>query len=122
MDNYGPKLTISIGSIINFVSLTSMAVSLFYHTFSLGVLITLYILYMIWIGLTFSNVRTPAPVSIAEKHQIDSNNLLTTGQQLMGAIGTVFISVILASFHSLITASFVITLNFIILIGLVFFS
>lgn len=112
LDKQGPKSTISIGSVLNFISLGLMAVALFFNVFNITLLMVLYILYMIGIGLSFSNVRTLSTMKLDKDKQADANALLTTGQQLMGAIGTVFVSAILAIITSINLSSLVIVLIF----------
>ncbi|MCJ2387268.1 MFS transporter [Pediococcus acidilactici] len=116
LDKQGPKLTISVGSILNVISLALMAVALFFNTFNIVLLMIFYILYMIGVGLSFSNVRTLSTMKLDQDKQADANSLLTTGQQLMGAIGTVFVSAILAVIASINISSLVIVVIFVIML------
>ncbi|MCT3234894.1 DHA2 family efflux MFS transporter permease subunit [Lactiplantibacillus plantarum] len=116
LDKQGPKLTISVGSILNFISLGLMAIALFFNVFNIVLLLIFYVLYMIGIGLSFSNVRTLSTMKLDKDKQADANALLTTGQQLMGAIGTVFVSAILAIITSINVSSLVIVVIFAIML------
>lgn len=116
LDKQGPKLTISVGSILNFISVGLMAVALFFNVFNIVLLMIFYILYMIGIGLSFSNIRTLSTMKLDKNKQADANALLTTGQQLMGAIGTVFVSAILAIITSINISSLVIVVVFVIML------
>lgn len=116
LDKQGPKLTISVGSILNVISLALMAVALFFNAFNIVLLMIFYILYMIGVGLSFSNVRTLSTMKLDQDKQADANSLLTTGQQLMGAIGTVFVSAVLAVITSINISSLVIVVIFAIML------
>ncbi|MDV7758859.1 MFS transporter [Liquorilactobacillus mali] len=121
LDKYGARLTVTLGSIVNFIGLFLMGIALMFNHLDLMLLLIFYIIYMLGIGLSFSNIRTLATMILDDKDQADGNALLTTGQQLAGSIGTVFVSAVLAIIPTVITATLVIITLFAILLFILIF-
>lgn len=96
LDQYGARKPILLGSGLSLLAVIGMA-WLAAGGLSNGLIIVLYIGFMLGIGLSFGNIMTSALANLPEEENGDGNAILNTLQQFSGAVGTSIVSAIVAA-------------------------
>ncbi|MBO0476758.1 MFS transporter [Vagococcus sp. DIV0080] len=97
LDKFGFKKPIGIG--IAAASLGWLGLILVIQTSNMILITTCHVIFMIGVGLSYSNVMTVGLSSIKTNEQDDGNAIFSTLQQFMGAISTSFVAIILDVFQ-----------------------
>ncbi|WP_165038056.1 MFS transporter [Enterococcus sp. ZJ1622] len=98
LDQYGPGKPIMAGLILSFIGWSAL-VLLLGHV-SLGWLIACHVVYMIGIGLSYSNMMTTGMNALSDEFQADGNAVFNTLQQFSGAVATSLVAVIIGLVQS----------------------
>ncbi|WP_339350700.1 MFS transporter [Bifidobacterium indicum] len=85
-DQLGARVPILSGSLISMIGLTGFA--LFGRRLSDGLIIVLYICFMLGIGLSFGNIMTNGLRQLTQGEQTDGNAIFNTVQQFAAALGS----------------------------------
>ncbi|MGG5357804.1 MULTISPECIES: MFS transporter [unclassified Enterococcus] len=93
LDSHGPKKPILLGLLFSLAGLTALLFLLGH--ISLGLLIGCHVIFMLGVGLSYSNMMTVGMNQLTETFQGDGNALFNTLQQFSGAVATSFVAVIL---------------------------
>lgn len=93
LDSHGPKKPILLGLLFSLIGLSALLFLL--GRVSLGVLISCHVVFMLGVGLSYSNMMTVGMNQLTENFQGDGNALFNTLQQFSGAVATSFVAVIL---------------------------
>ncbi len=93
LDQYGPKKPIFAGLLLALVGWTAL-VLLIGHA-SLLVLIVCHVIYMVGIGLSYSNMMTTGMNALQAEYQGDGNAVFNTLQQFSGAVATSLVAIII---------------------------
>ncbi|WP_286136029.1 DHA2 family efflux MFS transporter permease subunit [Philodulcilactobacillus myokoensis] len=94
LDKMGPKLPLMLGSALGILGL--VLYTIFGMHLSNWMICVFYIIYMACLGLSFGNIMTNGLSYLPEKQNADGNAILTTLQQLAGAVGTSLVAAIVA--------------------------
>lgn len=95
LDRFGAKRPILLGLGLAVVALLSM--TLLAHHLSAWIILSLYIIYMVGIGLGFGNMMTSGLKHLSRDLKADGNALMNALQQFSGAMGTALVSAIIAA-------------------------
>lgn len=98
LDKMGFKKPIGLGII--FAIIGWLGLVLFIQTGIVPVIITCHVIFMIGVGLSYSNVMTVGLTAIGESLQDDGNAVFSTLQQFMGAISTSFVAIVVGLFQT----------------------
>lgn len=93
LDQHGPKKPIFAGLLLALVGWSAL-VFLLGHV-SLLLLITCHVIYMIGIGLSYSNMMTTGMNALTDDYQSDGNAVFNTLQQFSGAVATSLVAIII---------------------------
>ncbi|EOH92683.1 MFS transporter [Enterococcus villorum] len=93
LDQHGPKKPIFSGLLLALIGWSAL-VFLIGHV-SLPLLITCHFIYMIGIGLSYSNMMTTGMNALSDEYQSDGNAVFNTLQQFSGAVATSLVAVII---------------------------
>lgn len=85
-DQLGARIPILSGSLISLIGLIGFA--LFGRKLSDGLIIVLYICFMLGIGLSFGNIMTNGLRQLTQDEQADGNAIFNTVQQFAAALGS----------------------------------
>lgn len=97
LDKFGFKKPIAIGSLLAVIGWSSFIFTI--HTGIIPLIIASHVIYMIGVGLAYSNVMTVGLSAIGKELQDDGNAVFSTLQQFMGAISTSFVAIIVGVFQ-----------------------
>lgn len=97
LDNLGFKKPVAIGIIT--ATLGWLGLILVIQTGNMLLITSCHVIFMIGVGLSYSNVMTVGLSAIDAKLQDDGNAIFSTLQQFMGAISTSFVAIILDTFQ-----------------------
>lgn len=95
LDRFGAKRPILLGLGLAVVALLSM--TLLARQLSAWMVLSLYIIYMVGIGLGFGNMMTSGLKHLSHDLKADGNALMNALQQFSGAMGTALVSAIIAA-------------------------
>ncbi|MGX6970734.1 MFS transporter [Vagococcus bubulae] len=98
LDKLGFKKPIGIG--ILFAILGWLMLIMVIQTGNIALIILSHVIFMVGVGLSYSNVMTVGLSSIKEELQDDGNAIFSTLQQFMGAISTSFVAIVVGLFQS----------------------
>lgn len=93
LDQHGPQKPIFSGLLLALIGWSAL-VFLIGHV-SLPLLITCHFIYMIGIGLSYSNMMTTGMNALSDEYQSDGNAVFNTLQQFSGAVATSLVAVII---------------------------
>ncbi|ERL64515.1 hypothetical protein L248_0926 [Schleiferilactobacillus shenzhenensis LY-73] len=93
-DNWGAKPPLMTGIIFALVG--NVTLMLFAHHLSNVMIAVLYTVYMISLGISFGNIMTEGLSYLTLKTKSDGNAIMTTVQQIAGAVGTSVVAAIVA--------------------------
>lgn len=93
LDNFGAKKPILSGLVIAIIGWTML--SLFMAQGSVLLLVLSHVIFMVGVGLSYSNLMTVGLSSISKEEQGDGNAIFSTLQQFTGAIATAFVALIM---------------------------
>lgn len=102
-DRLGPARPILTGCAIVIAGL--VALSLVSRSMGAGVLLGLYVVYMVGMGLVAGNTLALGASSVDEAHSSDANAALNMVQQVAGAFGTAIVTTIVATSQGSLTAA-----------------
>lgn len=85
-DQFGARLPILSGSLISLIGLAGFALS--GRRLHDGLIIVLYICFMLGIGLSFGNIMTNGLRQLTQGEQADGNAIFNTVQQFAAALGS----------------------------------
>lgn len=97
LDKLGFKKPIGVGVCLS--ALGWLMLIMVIQTGSVPLIITAHVIFMIGVGLAYSNVMTVGLSAIGESLQDDGNAIFSTLQQFMGAISTSFVAIIVGIFQ-----------------------
>ena len=98
LDKLGFRKPIGVGILFAIVGWTLLIFVI--QTGSIPLIILSHVIFMIGVGLSYSNVMTVGLSSIKEDLQDDGNAIFSTLQQFMGAISTSFVAIVVGLFQS----------------------
>ncbi|MGX7174267.1 MFS transporter [Enterococcus ratti] len=93
LDHYGPKKPIFAGLLLSLIGWSALV--FFLGHASLPLLVACHVIYMIGIGLSYSNMMTTGMNALADKYQGDGNAVFNTLQQFSGAVATSLVAIII---------------------------
>ncbi|MBF8808524.1 MAG: MFS transporter [Enterococcus lacertideformus] len=93
LDQQGPKKPIFIGLLLAFIGWTALVFLL--GQVYLPLLIACHVIYMIGIGLSYSNMMTTGMNALTDELQSDGNAIFNTLQQFSGAVATSLVAIII---------------------------
>ncbi|MGY3765202.1 MFS transporter [Vagococcus vulneris] len=99
LDKIGYKKPIGLGCTL--AAAGWLMLVLFIHTASVPLIILSHVIFMIGVGLSYSNVMTVGLSSIGKDLQDDGNAVFSTLQQFMGAVATSFVAIIVGIFQNM---------------------
>lgn len=94
LDKLGARKPILTGA--SLVLLAHLFFSIFGMHLSNALLASLYIVFMLGVGMSFGNIMTSGQQSVSKVEQADANAIFNTLQQFAGAMGTTVASLIVA--------------------------
>lgn len=97
LDKVGAKKPIMLGLIIACIGILLLGV--FLHTNIIPLLICMHVLFMIGLGLSYSNLMASSLSELSTKEQGDGNAIINTLQQFMGAVATTYVAMIFSVFQ-----------------------
>ncbi|MDT6979757.1 DHA2 family efflux MFS transporter permease subunit [Levilactobacillus zymae] len=95
LDHFGAKRPILLGLALAVLSLLGM--TLLAQHLSAWLILSLYVIYMVGIGLGFGNLMTSGLQHLTGDLKADGNALMNSLQQFSGAVGTALVSAIIAA-------------------------
>lgn len=98
LDRLGFKKPIGAGIMIAILGWLSLILVI--QTSNMALITASHVIFMIGVGLSYSNVMTVGLSSIKTELQDDGNAIFSTLQQFMGAISTSFVAIILEVFQN----------------------
>lgn len=101
LDKIGFKKPIGLGCSLAIIGWSLLIAVI--HTASVPLIILSHVIFMIGVGLSYSNVMTVGLSSITKELQNDGNAIFSTLQQFMGAVATSFVAIIVGIFQSTAT-------------------
>lgn len=93
-DNWGAKPPLMTGILLALGSNVTLAI--FAHQLSNSLIAVLYTVYMVGLGMSFGNIMTQGLSYLTGPTKSDGNAIMTTIQQISGAVGTAIVAAIVA--------------------------